>query len=140
VPGWSDEEVQIVNVPAGAARNSRFAPTFLPRLYQNREITAATAQVKITDVAGDPIYSTTVPVRMRAVEDMFWGKGFKYAQFIASWVTPHDARVEQVLSRAKELMPGRRLPFFFFKQKTAYEVDGEIEEVGDVGDGLAVLG
>src|SRR5437868_9538740 len=110
VPGWSDEEVQIVNVPAGAARNFRFAPTFLPRLYQNREITAATAQVKITDVAGDPIYSTTVPVRMRAVEDMFWGKGFKYAQFIASWVTPHDARVEQVLSRAKELMPGRRLP------------------------------
>ena len=47
---------------------------------------------------------------MRAVEDIFWGRGFKYAQFIASWVTPHDARVEQVLSRAKELMPGRRLP------------------------------
>jgi hypothetical protein len=41
---------------------------------------------------------------------MFWGKGFKYAQFIASWVTPHDARVEKILSQAKELMPGRRLP------------------------------
>jgi len=110
VAGWSDEEIQIVTVPAGASRSFLFAPTFLPRLYQNREITGATAQVKVTDVAGDPIYSTTVPVRMRAVEDMFWGKGFKYAQFIASWVTPHDARVERVLSRAKELMPGRRLP------------------------------
>ncbi|PYY03787.1 MAG: hypothetical protein DMG64_06700 [Acidobacteria bacterium] len=110
VTGWSDEEVQIVTVPAGGARSFLFAPTFLPRLYQNREITGATAQVRVTDVAGDPIYSTTVPVRMRAVEDIFWGRGFKYAQFIASWVTPHDARVEQVLSRAKELMPGRRLP------------------------------
>src|SRR5579859_4002228 len=110
VPGWSDQEVQIVDLSAGAARTFIFAPTFLPRLYQNREITAATVQVNVTDIAGDPVYSTTVPVRMRAVEDMFWGKGFKYAEFIASWVTPHDARVENVLTEAKELMPGRRLP------------------------------
>ena len=110
VPGWSDQEVQIVSVGAGAARTFIFAPTFLPRLYQNREIAAATAQVIITDIAGDPVYSTTAPVRLRAVEDMLWGKGFRYAQFIASWVTPHDARVERVLSQAKELMPGRRLP------------------------------
>ncbi len=32
---------------------------------------------------------------------MFWGNGFKYASFIASWVTPHDRIVESVLSRAK---------------------------------------
>ena len=110
VQGWSDQEVQIVDLSAGAARTFIFAPTFLPRLYQNREITAATVHVNVTDIAGDPVYSTTVPVRMRAVEDMFWGKGFKYAEFIASWVTPHDARVENVLTEAKELMPGRRLP------------------------------
>src|SRR3954468_9412638 len=110
VPGWSDQEVQIITLSAGAARTFMFAPSFLPRLYTNREITAATAQIIVTDIAGDPVYSSTVPVRMRAVEDMFWGRGFKYAQFIASWVTPHDARVEQILSRAKELMPGRRLP------------------------------
>jgi hypothetical protein len=102
--------VQIVNVTAGAAKTFIFAPSFLPRLYDNREIAAATAQVNITDLAGNPIYSSTVPVRMRAVEDMYWGKGFKYAQFIASWVTPHDSRVEKMLSEAKELMPGRRLP------------------------------
>lgn len=110
VPGWSDQEIQVVTVPAGAAKAFIFAPSFRPRLYKNSEITAATAEVNITDLAGNPVYSTTVPIRMRAVEDMFWGKGFKYAQFIASWVTPHDARVESVLSRAKELMPGRRLP------------------------------
>lgn len=110
VPGWSDQEVQIVTVPVGGAPTFIFAPTFLSRLYQNHEIAGATAQVNITDLAGDPVYSTTVPVRMRAVEDMFWGKGFKYAQFIASWVTPHDVRVSRILSAAKELTPGRRLP------------------------------
>jgi hypothetical protein len=110
VPGWSDQEIQVVTVAAGAQKSFIFAPSFRPRLYKNREISAATADVNITDLAGDRVYSTTAPLRMRAVEDMFWGKGFKYAQFIASWVTPHDARVENVLSRAKELMPGRRLP------------------------------
>ncbi|HET9741361.1 MAG TPA: hypothetical protein VFQ00_01310 [Terriglobales bacterium] len=110
VPGWSDEEVQIVNVAPGSTKASIFAPTFLPRLYSNREIRAATAQVKITTVAGAPVYSRTVPVRLRAAEDMFWGAHFKYAQFIASWVTPHDLRIERVLSEAKEYMPGRRLP------------------------------
>lgn len=110
VPGWSDQEIQVVSVAAGGAKTFIFSPSFLPRFFQNREIVAATAQVKITDLAGDSIYDATAPVRIRAVEDMFWGKGFKYAQFIASWVTPHDGRVESVLSAAKELMPGRRLP------------------------------
>src|SRR6185437_3985289 len=110
VVGWSDQEVQMVNVPAGAVRTFIFAPSFLPRLYRNREIVPATAQIQISDGGGKSVYSSTVPVRLRAVEDMFWGQGFKYAQFIASWVTPHDPRVERVLSRAKELMPGRRLP------------------------------
>jgi len=41
---------------------------------------------------------------------MYWGTQFRYAPFIASWVTPHDANVEVLLSRAKEWMPGRRLP------------------------------
>ena len=110
VVGWSDQEVQMVNVPAGAVRTFIFAPSFLPRLYRNREIMPATAQIPISDGNSKSVYSITVPVRLRAVEDMFWGQGFKYAQFIASWVTPHDPRVERVLSRAKELMPGRRLP------------------------------
>ena len=110
IPGWSDQEVQVVSLPAGAVKSFAFAPSFLPRLFENREIAAATAQVNITDLAGNAVYSATAPVRIRAVEDMFWGKGFKFAQFIASWVTPHDSRVESVLSAAKELMPGRRLP------------------------------
>lgn len=110
VPGWSDEEIQVVSVAPASSHSFSFAPSFFPRLYSNHEITAATAQIKITDLAGNPVYHSTIPLRLRAAEDMLWGAHFEYAKFIASWVTPHDARVEEVLSRAKELMPGRRLP------------------------------
>src|SRR5581483_9612269 len=90
IPGWSDQEVQSVEVPTGASRTLTFAPTFLSRMFTNREIAAATAVVTVTDTAGNRVYDETVPVRLRAAEDMYWGQGFKYAPFIAAWVTPHD--------------------------------------------------
>ncbi len=110
VPGWSDEEIQFVEMAAGQVQTYIFAPTFLSRLYQNHEIAGATTRVEISDGAGRTVYETTVPVRLRSVDDMYWGTQFRYAPFIASWVTPHDANVEVLLSRAKEWMPGRRLP------------------------------
>lgn len=128
LPGWSDQEVQIATVAAGAAPSFIFAPSFLPRLYQNREIAAATANVDITDIAGNPVYSATVPIRLRAVEDMYWGKDFQYAEFIASWVTPHDPRVARILTAAKELMPGRRLPGYEeWKDSAAQERETRLE-------------
>lgn len=110
VPGWSDLEMRNVNVNAGDVKKLFFAPTFLPRLYGNHEIAAATAVIRVTNGTGQLIHSETVPVRLRSVDDMYWGMDFKFAPFIASWVTPHDPEVEAVLSRAKEFMPGRRLP------------------------------
>ncbi|HWR37338.1 MAG TPA: hypothetical protein VN622_15870 [Clostridia bacterium] len=110
VPGWSDQEIQLVELAAGVSRAYLFAPSFLPRLYRNKEIVAATALVSVTDMAGKPLSSETVPVRLRSAGDMYWGRDFKYASFIASWVTPHDPKVEQVLSAAKEMTPKRRLP------------------------------
>ncbi len=110
VPGWSDQEIQVAETAADATTTLQFAPSFFPRLYANREIVAATVSVHVTDMAGRTVFATTQPVRLRAAEDMYWGKDFEYAQVIASWVTPHDLRVEQVLSQAKELAPNRRLP------------------------------
>jgi hypothetical protein len=110
VPGWSDQEIQYVELAAGQVRNLQFAPTFLPRLYRNHEIAAATVAVSVTDMAGRGVWSTTAPIRIRSVDDMYWGKDFHYANFVASWITPHDPNVEMILSRAKNLMPGRRLP------------------------------
>ena len=108
--GWSDEEIQTVDVDAGAVRTFLFAPTFYPRLYNNREIAAATALIGVRDASGKLLFTRTVPIRLRSADDIYWGPKFEYAPFIASWVTPHDAMVEKVLSQAKEFAPGRRLP------------------------------
>jgi hypothetical protein len=110
LPGWSDQEIQMVELRVGESRTFVFAPSFLPHFYRNREITAATALVTAEDMAGRTVFSTTIPVRLRAAGDMYWGSGFRYGSFIASWVTPHDEQVEGILSSAKEYAPERRLP------------------------------
>lgn len=110
IVGWSDQEIQVADIGAKATQTFVFAPAFLPRFYRNHEIVAATAQVSVSDMSGHSVYETTLPVRLRSSEDMYWGSSFKYAPFIASWVTPHDARVEAILAQAKELTPDRRLP------------------------------
>src|SRR5262245_1116716 len=110
LPGWSDREIQFAELEPGAAQTLLFAPAFLPRFYQTRDITAATASISVTDLAGQTVYETTTPVRLRSCEDIYWGKGFQYAPFIASWVTPHEALVESVLAQAKNYTTDRRLP------------------------------
>ncbi len=109
-PGWSDQEIQLAELAAGESHTFLFAPSFLPRFYQNREIAAATAVVTVADAAGDVVHQETLPVRLRSVDDLYWGRDFEYSSFIASWVTPHDQAVEMLLARAKEFAPGRRLP------------------------------
>jgi len=110
IPGWSDREIQVVELEGGATRTLAFAPTFLPRFYGNREIVAATANISVADINGQLAYQTTVPVHLRSCEDMFWGDDFQYARFIASWVTPHEALVESLLARAKQYTADQRLP------------------------------
>ncbi len=128
VPGWSDQEIQVVEVAPGDSRTVVFAPTFLPRLFANREIVPATAVVTSTSLDGQVQYTETVPVRLRAAEDMYWGPQFRYAPFIAAWVTPHDAQVGEILSRAKEFMPGRRLPGYEPWKNTAAQVHSTYEQ------------
>ena len=128
IPGWSDEEIQMIDLAPGAGRTLLFAPSFLPRFYKNREITAATVHVSVTDLAGRDVYESTIPVRLRSAEDMYWGRGFQYAPFIASWVTPHDPQVEAVLARAKNFAPDRRLPGYEnWKDAQAQERETYIE-------------
>jgi hypothetical protein len=129
IPGWSESEIQIVELGAGQAHQYRFAPSFLPRLYQNRELMPATAVVTVTDMAGRTVFTSTAPLRIRSIEDMYWGTDFKYAPFIASWVTPHDSRVEAVLARAKEFMPGRRLPGYESERPIAVQQRSTLAQV-----------
>jgi len=128
VAGWSDREIQTAELEPGAAQTLLFAPSFLPRFYQNREIAAATASVSVTDLEGQSVYEATTPVRLRSSEDIYWGKAFQYAPFIASWVTPHEALVESVLAQAKNYTPDHRLPGYEdWKTPAAQEKETLIE-------------
>ena len=140
IPGWSDPEIQMAEVAPGVTLTFKFAPTFLPRLYANREITPATVIVVGTDPEGRPVFTTTLPVRLRATEDMYWGARFKYAPFIAAWVTPHDPLVEQVLSRAKENMPGRRLPGYEDWKNAAGQTNSTYLQAKAIYDALYRMG
>jgi hypothetical protein len=140
IPGWSDEEIQIAEVGAGQVQQFVFAPSFLPRLYQNKELTPATARVTINDGTGKVIFAATMPLRIHSAEDMYWGAGFKYARFIASWVTPHDSRVEALLARAKEFMPGRRMPGYEEKKPTAVQKHSTTQQVAAIYRALQQAG
>lgn len=121
VPGWSDQEIQLAELSGGESHTFLFAPSFLPRFYQNHEIVAATALVSITDPSGALVHEETVPIRLRSVDDLYWGRDFEYAPFVASWVTPHDPEVERLLSRAKEFAVARRLPGYESNDAAAQE-------------------
>jgi hypothetical protein len=140
VPGWSDQEIQMVEVAPGETRSFHFGPTFLPRLFRNREIAAATVVVMADDAAGHTVFSATVPVRLRAAEDIYWGADFQFAPFIAAWVTPHDPRIEAVLSRAKEYMPGRRLPGYEDWKNTAAQVNSTYMQARAIYRALQAMG
>jgi hypothetical protein len=140
VRGWSDEEIQTTDLNPGEARNLMFAPVFLPRLFTNREIVAATAVITVYDASNHVVFATTAPVRLRSVDDMYWGQQFKYARFIASWVTPHDPAVEQILTKAKEFMPGRRLPGYEPWKSAADQRISTMQQVGAIYKALQIKG
>jgi hypothetical protein len=140
IVGWSDQELQIAELAVGAEKTYLFAPTFLPRFYNNHEIAAATASVSITDMAGHPVYETTAPVRLRSAEDMYWGSDFKYAPFIASWVTPHDPRVEAVLARAKNYVADHRLPGYENWKNKVQQEQETLKEAHAIFTALKVMG
>ena len=72
ITGWSDEEIQNLELAPGLSKTLDFAPTLGDRAFRNREITPATAQVRVTGADENLIFASTVPLHIRAVEDMLW--------------------------------------------------------------------
>src|SRR4051812_41607196 len=110
VPRWSDQEFQLFELSAGTSCTLLFAPSFFPQFYQNKESIAATVSVTATDEAGREIFNGKLPVILRSTDEMYWGAESKYAQFIASWVTPRDREIERIVGKAAELFPSRHFP------------------------------
>src|SRR5260370_25239039 len=117
-----------------------FPPRFQPLLFHTGELTAATVAVTVSDAGGRTVFSETVPAHLRAVNDLYWGEGFKFAPYIASWITPHDSQVEMVLGRAKEFAPLRRLPGYEEWKDTASQEKSTLIQARAIYRAVQALG
>jgi hypothetical protein len=109
IPEWSRRSATTVLIDPHGTRAVRISPELLPQAYENTEIQQAILQVSVSS-PGDPSgYTQTCPVYLHSVSDLYWGKKFANAQFIARWVTPHDPAVIQRVASARKYVPRGRL-------------------------------
>ena len=110
--GFTQKESRsIALAPGETKRNVGIAfSSFTDRFYSNDEVTDATLQIS-AERRNTTINTDTASVRIHARDDIIWSvnEEFDMAPLIAMWVTPHDPCVDQVLTIAKEKMPGRSL-------------------------------
>ncbi len=110
IPGWSRTAEQTVVIGPHENRVLHLAPDLLPEAMGNDEIRRATLQVRVTNADGDTVFAQDRPVYMHAASDLYWGKQFSNAQFVARWVTPHDAAVLRLVGEARNAARNERMP------------------------------
>src|SRR6266481_4144553 len=109
IPGWSVDWRETVVIGPHETRSFNIAPEMLPLAYRNNEIRQATLSIEVQDSATGRTFAQQRPVFLHSASDLYWGRKFANAQWLARWVTPHDEAVLQLVSRAEHLMPGGRL-------------------------------
>jgi hypothetical protein len=105
VPGWSIPMKRTVIIGPRETRSLHITPELLPAVYDNEEIARTVLQIQAVDAMGSTAFAQESPVFLHAASDLFWGKKFANAQYIARWVTPHDGSVLRVISLAKKREP-----------------------------------
>lgn len=110
VPGWTRVFDQTLVLGAKETRSIRLAPDLLPSAFENNEIHRAVLQVRVDDPAGAVSFSQNRPVLLHSASDLFWGKKFANAQFVARWVTPHDPAVLKLVAEARGNVRNGRMP------------------------------
>jgi hypothetical protein len=110
VPGWTRRAEQTVVIGPRETRVVPLEPELLPAAFGNEEILRATLQVRVIDTAGAVSFAQTRGVLLHAASDLYWGKKFSNAQFVARWVTPHDPAILELVSRARKWAPRGRMP------------------------------
>jgi hypothetical protein len=109
VRGWSGELRQTAVIGPHEVRTFNLDPELLTKAYFNGEIHSATLVVEVQDPATGHTFAQQRPVFIHSASDLFWGRKFANAQQLARWVTPHDDKILQLVSRAERLVPGGRL-------------------------------
>jgi hypothetical protein len=109
IPGWSRQSTTTVLIEQHKTTTVPINPVLLPQAYRNTEIRQAELELRAAGPADTIGYIQTLRVYLHSVSDLFWGAKFANAQFIARWVTPHDAAVIQLVSSARKYVPRGRL-------------------------------
>ncbi len=109
ITGWSAKAEQKVVVGARESRIVDISPELLPQAYANNELRQVTLHVHVSGPGQDFGFQQKRPVFLHAATDLYWGKKFSNAQFIARWVTPHDPAVLRLVSNARQYIPRGRM-------------------------------
>jgi hypothetical protein len=109
IPDWSRQSLETVSLAPNETRTLQLNPELLPQVYQNGEIRPATLEVRASILGTAFGYNETRPVYLHPASDLFWGSKYANAEFIARWVTPHDAAVLQLVSSARNYVRRGRL-------------------------------
>jgi hypothetical protein len=109
VRGWSAGLRQTAVIGPHEVRTFNLDPELLGKAYENGEIHPAVLVVEVEDPATGHTFAQQRPVFIHSASDLFWGRKFANAQLLARWVTPHEDKVLQLISRAERLVPGGRL-------------------------------
>jgi hypothetical protein len=110
IPGWAAPVITTVDLYPDQNKELMQSP-FGINLLSNHILAPATILLR-AKVDEKIIFQETRNLNIRAVDDMIWSLNSPWdtESLIASWVTPNDPMVEEILSVAKEMLPGKKLP------------------------------
>jgi hypothetical protein len=115
VPGWTQHSVQTVVLGPHETRTFNLNPDLLTAAFENEEIRRATLVVTAGNPTSGTSFAQNRALHLHSASDLYWGKKFANAQFLARWVTPHDPSVLLLVSEAKRWAPNGRMPGYGFK-------------------------
>jgi len=110
ITGWSAKAEQKLIVGSHETRVVNITPDLLPQAYANTEMRQVSLRVHVSGPGQEFGYQQKRPVFLHATTDLYWGKKFSNAQFIARWVTPHDPAVLRLVSEARAHILHGRMP------------------------------
>ena len=110
IPGWSTRAQHSLIVGPHSTQDLRISPELLPRAFANQEFRRGTLEVRVSSPLGPDHYYQQRTVFLHSANDLYWGKSFSNAQFIARWVTPHDPAVLRLVADARRYIRNGRLP------------------------------
>ena len=99
VRGWSAELRETAVIGPHEVRTFNLDPELLSSAYENGEMRPAVLVVEVKDPATGHTFAQQSPVFLHSASDLYWGRKFANAQFLARWVTPHDDRVLQLVAK-----------------------------------------